>query len=293
MIQANIKLGKITPRKLQFEFADTLPLDWYQGNPAILRLCNVISLTFPAGEQFFIDSVKYYQGQITDLNLKAAMAGFIGQEALHRKQHGRCNQVLITKDSGLAKFEKIPGRVLNLVRYLPHRTQLAVTCALEHFTALFAHQLLVTPSFKNNAHPVFGRLWIWHAIEESEHKGVCFDVYQAVAGGILGYLERCLIMITTSLVFLVMISLGFCLSSAPKAAPSVGVKPKAQAKQKLGSGLWKMFFGQEGLVREIIWPYLIYFMPNFHPWQLDNTELVERWKREYEDGLFLQPSIEA
>lgn len=275
---------RIKPRKINFGFNDQLPYKWYDGNPAIFMLCNIISVMFPPGEQFFIDSVRYYRDKIHDAELKEAIAGFIAQEAMHSRQHELCNQLFRNQHKPIVLFEKIPRLILNSARRLmPARTQLAVSCALEHFTALFANQLLATHSFKEHAHPVYAKLWIWHAIEESEHKAVCYDVYQYVAGGPLGYLERCLIMLLTSLIFFVVIAIGFVVACS--SAPRKIMRPAAKNKE-LTTGIFKVFFNKHGLAREIISPYLAYYLPFFHPWKQDNLELIERWKTEYEKGLF-------
>ena len=274
----------IKPRKIDFGFTDQLPYKWYNGNPAIFTLCNVISIMFPVGEQFFIDSVRYYKDKIKNPALLEEMAGFIAQEAMHSKQHDLCNQLLKTQHKQLVVFEKNAQVFLDRIRrFFPARTQLAVSCALEHFTALFAHQLLATQSFKNHAHPVYAKLWIWHAIEETEHKAVCYDVYQHVAGGPLGYVERCLVMLSTSLVFLAVIMTGFVIVTLSKPKKKIQTPEK---KNGVMTGIYKMFFSKEGLVREIMIPYLAYYLPFFHPWKQDNSQLIKRWKAEYENGLF-------
>ena len=41
-----------------------------------------------------------------------------------------------------------------------------------------------------SAHPEMYAMWMWHAMEENEHKAVCYDVYQAVTQGPAAYLRR-------------------------------------------------------------------------------------------------------
>lgn len=277
---------KIKPRKIDFEFTDQLPYKWYDGNPATFTLLNVISIMFPVGEQFFIDSVRYYKDNIQNPVLHEDMMGFIAQEALHSKQHELCNKLLKKQHKNLIVFEKIASILLkNLQWLLPARTQLAVSCALEHFTALFSEQLLSKQYFKDYAHPVYAKLWIWHTIEEIEHKAVCYDVYQAVAGGFVGYLERCFVMLCTSLIFLTMIITGFLFISLPNAKK----KSKSSTKNRsLITELSFLFFNKDGLIKQIMLPYLAYYAPGFHPWQKNNLPLIEQWKANYENGIFLQ-----
>src|SRR5207244_3358365 len=78
---------------------------------------------------------------------------------------------------------------------------LAVTIALEHFTAIMADAMLTNDGVLEGADPRMAALWRWHAIEETEHKAVAFDVYKTVAPGFLGWLRRCLIMLSATVIF--------------------------------------------------------------------------------------------
>ena len=75
---------------------------------------------------------------------------------------------------------------------------LAATCALEHFTAILAELLFANEELRAQMEPEMRRLWLWHAIEETEHKAVAFDMYQAVGGT---YPLRVLVMLFTSITF--------------------------------------------------------------------------------------------
>src|SRR2546430_8135779 len=50
--------------------------------------------------------------------------------------------------------------------------------ALEHFTAILAHQLLANPRHLAGAEQETADLWRWHAVEEIEHKGVAYDTWR-------------------------------------------------------------------------------------------------------------------
>jgi hypothetical protein len=52
-----------------------------------------------------------------------------------------------------------------------------VTIALEHFTAMFAHEFLEHPQHFVGADVEQAELWRWHAVEELEHKGVAYDTW--------------------------------------------------------------------------------------------------------------------
>ncbi|MGO4611605.1 metal-dependent hydrolase, partial [Variovorax sp. 2RAF20] len=61
--------------------------DWHERGPHVTHFINALSIFFPAGERFFMDSVRHYRDQLTDPELKRAVAGFIGQEAMHTREH--------------------------------------------------------------------------------------------------------------------------------------------------------------------------------------------------------------
>lgn len=48
---------------------------------------NNLSSLFPYGETFFVDSVRAVRDQISDPHLKKDISAFIGQEAMHAKEH--------------------------------------------------------------------------------------------------------------------------------------------------------------------------------------------------------------
>src|SRR5439155_2789582 len=113
------------------------------------------------------------------------VAGLIGQEAMHGRQHRALNDRLDQLGYPTKRFERLTRRGLALrERFLPAASNLAATAALEHFTATLAELLLTS----HEARELFGHdevrdLFLWHALEESEHKAVAFDVYKAVGGG--------------------------------------------------------------------------------------------------------------
>ncbi|MCX7099521.1 MAG: metal-dependent hydrolase [Methylococcales bacterium] len=277
----------IKARKVDFGFSGELPYRWYDGNLAVFNLCNAISMMFPVGEQFFIDSVLHYKDQIKDPLLQKQVMGFIAQEAMHSKQHDLSNQVLKVHNPQLCRLEKVASSLLGIARALyPARTQLATSCALEHFTAMFAdHLLSSSASFIKLSQPAFAELWLWHAVEETEHKAVCFDVYQQVAAGKWsGYIERCLVMGLTTLFMLIAILLSAVLLNTGKAKQSPQQAPKQRpvSKGKPMMAWLRYLFVKPGIIRLFTAPYFKYYLPSFHPWQHDNSALVEAWKAQHE-----------
>ncbi len=168
-------------RKLDRSFAAT-PRYWFNGNPFATRLANGLHMLFPAGERFFIRAVKRFEARIDDPKLRAEVRSFYGQEGRHGAAHERYFEELRDQgydiDGFLAWFdEKLLQKFANTA--LSADMQLSITVALEHYTATLAEMALTDPIF-SAIDPSMRELFYWHAVEEIEHKAVCFDVLKAV-----------------------------------------------------------------------------------------------------------------
>ena len=168
------------PRTPRLGFAD-VPKRWFGGSAAATQVANGVNLLFPAGERFFVRSVKHYLDQLEDPELVAQVRGFFGQEGRHAQAHERFFETLREQgydiDAVLRPYEALAyGRIEKLTS---PALRLSVTVALEHFTAILAEDALDGGSLQI-AHPVMRQLLEWHALEELEHKAVAFDVLKAV-----------------------------------------------------------------------------------------------------------------
>jgi len=280
---ANVPSVSIPRRQVDFSFDPArVPLDWYRDDAFVTTFLDALSLLFPEGERFFVDSVKRLRHHVTDPVLDAAVTGFIGQEAMHGKSHRAFNDML--RERGLPSATKLEGQLdalLGFVRkVLPARSQLAATCALEHFTAMLAEAALRHDQMRGEMHASIRPLWVWHALEESEHKAVAFDVYGAAGGG---YARRASIMLLTTLIFF---------------AFTAWVHAHFLAERRL---LWKPWRWARGAAHMWIYPgwftrllpaYLAYFRPGFHPDDRDTTALLATWReRLFGDAGELRPQL--
>jgi predicted metal-dependent hydrolase len=263
----------ILRRDVDFDLdATQVPRDWCADDPFRTTFMSALSLLFPEGERFFVDSVKHYKDRIDSPELQRAIAGFIGQEAMHGKEHRALNDLLVAHGHPEAPVVDrwLRGFLGRVRATMPPASQLAVTCALEHFTAMLAEALLSNERMRDEIDASVRPLWLWHALEESEHKAVAFDVYEAVDGG---YLRRTLVMLLTTVVF-------FSVQSA--------VHTRMMATRGI---LWRPWTWLRGATRLWITPgyftrllpaYLEYFKPGFHPDDRDTRALLARWR----DALF-------
>ena len=269
----------VKQRDIRFPISGMQLRDWHPMGPHVSQLFNGESLFFPQGEQFFIDTVRYYRdrGRITDPKLLEDVKGFIGQEAMHGREHRAYNEALAAAGYPAVELERKAIKQLDRSRRLQgHRGQLAVTIALEHFTAILAEGMLSDDRVLAGAPPQMAALWRWHAIEETEHKAVAFDVYQSVVGkGIGAYLLRCVVMLIASVQFIWQSNY-----TAYRLLKHDGL----HRDWKGWLTLWRFQYVNPGVMRRIAIPWLRYFKPGFHPWQQDNRHHVERWKAAYATG---------
>lgn len=260
-----MKQAVIKPRKMDFKFDESIPTYWFDDSVFKTLLLTAQSCTFPEGERFFIHAVRQYQDKLQDPVLRKQVSGFIGQEAHHGNEHTALNSFMAQRGLPTDKVQNFVKEGLGLrKKYMSPQRQLAMTCALEHFTAMLAEQVLENPKFFKGMDERVLALWMWHAVEESEHKAVAYDVYQDQVGS---YWVRASQMLITTLEFSLFSTLH--MRSLVKASPR-----KITRKDRL-EGL-RFLFGKGGLVRELVPRYLAYFHRDFHPDDVDSVATREQ-----------------
>ncbi|MDV5188923.1 metal-dependent hydrolase [Acinetobacter baumannii] len=156
---------------------------YYEENPVVTSLFVVLSAMFPAGEMFFIESIRNVRNQIKDENLLEDIKAFIAQEAFHSREHKTLNNHLIHSNyPEVVEIEAKTKARLDKLRQLSAVEQVAATVVMEHYTATLAHLLLTDSLIKAKTTQESRNLWEWHALEELEHKSVAFDVLNAIGG---------------------------------------------------------------------------------------------------------------
>jgi predicted metal-dependent hydrolase len=180
-----------------------------------------------------MDSVRHYRDQIDDPDLKKQVMGFIGQEAMHTREHVEYNDLLQAAGLPAHKLDKRLWAILNFGRkVLPPSLQLAQTVALEHYTAMLADLLLAeTGSRIEGSVDGYKQMWLWHALEETEHKSVSYDVWNTVIKpGPKRYLMRTGTMLATTVLFWLIV-FDYHLADAPPQAPHRQIQRLVEAVQ--------------------------------------------------------------
>jgi len=261
---------EIQTRRITFAFpTEGMPRYFASGDPVMSHAVAMLSAMFPPGEDFFVRSVRAYRDEITDAHLREQVKGFIGQEAMHGRGHREFNDRLAAMGYPTTGLEKVVDRSLRIrERIQGRRANLAVTAALEHYTATFAETLMASEEAQQLFDvPAVRSLLLWHALEESEHKAVAFDVYQHVGGG--ERLRRLMMNLTT---------VSFV--SALVVATTVSVLKDREARRH-PVRLWRSLAGLRSspFVNSEMWRRTRdYNRPGFHPDDNDASELLERWQ---------------
>ena len=259
----------VTYRKMHFDFEKTgFDKYWHAGSPAITCFWDALSTAFPPGEKFFIDSARALRELTDDEALREEIGEFCRQEGHHTLQHIKFNRMVGAQGFDVARLEGRFAAVLDRVRSKAEPLDmLAITMALEHFTAGFAEQYLQNPALRQDADPNVVALWAWHAAEEAEHKATCYDLYVQLGGG---YFRRVVVMPWAWLLLL-----GITLRNVHD---MLGTEQKRGDLQDLGR-LARYLLGGKGLVTRMVPSFFAYFRPNFHPWNTDDSQLIQDWLR--------------
>ena len=256
----------ITPRARRFGRGKGQERWWLGGNPFGTALYNALSATFPKGEAFFIESVRHFRSG-TDPRLAQEIQAFIKQEVLHSREHIAFNKR--AEDSGydLAVLDADVDKRLSFVRALPPIASLAATMALEHFTAILAHELLRDSRHLDAADAETAALWRWHAIEEIEHKGVAYDTWLNATRNwprLARWRVKSRVMLLVTHHFLV---------DRMKGALELLRQDGISGPRAWWGLLWFAFVAP-GMFRKVAGAWASYFMPGFHPWNEDDRPLI-------------------
>lgn len=279
---ASANSSGLTVRKLELDLSQGFDRHWHGGDAFLSQYHNALSMSFPVGEQSFIDAVrdcaKLLPRTPEHALLHEAAAQFIGQEATHRHIHGLYNAHL-EKQGLVNRWQHWATARIEFARSrnVSPRHMLAVTAAYEHLTAVLADFMLRHDTTLDKADPNMQMLWRWHAAEETEHRAVAYDLYHALQGNhawrIRWYIYALLL---------------FSFDSGRQTVLNLWhdgtlFKP----------GTWwsaaKFFWGRNGAIWHTAKPLVAYFRRDFHPDQEDSAVaeqqtrgIAQRWLKDNE-----------
>ncbi len=263
-------------RDIAFDFGASIPVHWLGGHCHRTRFYDAMSIMFPEGERAFIESVQHYRDRIRgDASLDRTAKEFVAQEALHSREHVRYNRHLQAHGAPVERLERrVAAQQAFARRSLAPAVRLSITVCLEHFTAMFADEILRDPLSLDGAHPAMADIWLWHALEETEHKAVAFDVFRAaIPGPFRRYALRCSTMLfVTPIFFSLLWLMTFQLIRHDGRAADLRGWAALLRDRLVGNG---------SLVR-MLPQWCAWFRPGFHPRQRDSGALIERFKPRFD-----------
>ncbi len=172
-------------RKLRFGFSDyDVPFLWNESDPAFSAAANALSFLFLAVEKMISAAVHEALPLIRDPEIAEEALAFVRQEGQHSMAHRQHAKALLkthpelkeTLDDVIAAFD-----------------ELTATKSLNYRLAYIADlEATFTPSFKmmlDNADTLFApgddrvaSLFLWHFVEEMEHRSSALIIYDAIVG---------------------------------------------------------------------------------------------------------------
>ncbi len=264
---------QIRPRNPPLHLTDEISRQWVGQNAVATAIVNSVLMLFPAGERFFIRSVRRYLPELP-AELAERVHGFFGQEGRHGQAHDRMNHVLEEQGFHIQRFLEIyQWFCFKLIEpIVPPELRISTTAACEHFTAVLADDLLRPNSMYEAFAAPMQELLMWHAAEEIEHKSVAFDVLQTLHAG---YATRVA---------------GLALAASLLGAFWMGgtLNLLMQERQKLGwarlyadaqqLGRWRRLHKKRGIIRDVfVRGIREYLRRDFHPDNNDNYHLAQQY----------------
>ncbi|MCO5230508.1 MAG: metal-dependent hydrolase [Chitinophagales bacterium] len=273
----------IKVRNVKFEFGN-VPKHWILNNPFATHFVNSMHVVFPEGEKFFVRSVRRFEKEVKNQQLKKDIKGFCGQEGIHAREHQRFWEVMSEQGLKPEKFANflntymfkkqysVEGMIVNSLNWISPRLgdkmALSITTGLEHYTAIIAKAVFEEPILTNKRiAPEMIELMHWHACEEIEHKAVCFDVLKEIDDD---YLLRVSGMVIASLLLFGNIGIGtayFLWNDTDLNMKEV----KGQASEVNNSIVF------DKIRKEFAENLMSYFKRDFHPNDIEESDIVKQF----------------
>ena len=268
----------LTVRKLNVNLKKGFDRHWNGGDAFLSAWFNALSMSFPFGEQFFIDAVrageKHLGNKAADVEMRATIKNFIGQEATHRFLHTQYNDHLARQGfhntwevRAIAQSEKLKRRI----KHSPyaHLHELGLTAAYENITSVLGYEVMLSVNEPHdwlaNADSRLQTLWRWHSAEEMEHRAVAFDLYAHLGGN---YRRR--------VFWFTFAILRFSLDLTRQTTRNLWDDKTLHLPSTWWSAL-QFVFGRHGVVRRLSGPLLAYFKRDFHPKHHGDDALLSQW----------------
>ena len=263
----------ITPRDRRFGRGRAQQRWWYNGDPVATAFHNALSVTFPRGEAFFIESVKAFREGVPP-KLEREIRAFVSQEVMHSREHIAFNKRVVDAGYDVSHLEQVVIESLELTKNRPQILNLAVTMALEHYTAMMASMMLRRPQYWDGVDAETVAMWKWHAIEEIEHKGVAYDTWMHATRDWSRWKRW-----KVKAIMMVLVSRTFWVRRIEGTLELLAQDGITGRKAKWG--LAKYLLLKPAVLPRMLPAWLSYFLPGFHPWKHDDRALIAKADSDY------------
>lgn len=241
---------------------------WVRGDMFATAFLNALSVVFPRGEAFMIEALHPWRAR-TEGKLAQDIATFIAQEAAHSREHIGFNRAIVDAGYDIEALDRAIRQFVSFFASSGEVTKLGATMCIEHLTAIVAAEMLEQREHLEGTDLELRKLWLWHAIEEVEHKAVAFDVWMFATrdwSGTRRWLTRCALLVAVTASFFVNRTRG-------------QVELLRQDGVPTWRGWWLSIrhgFAKGSIGRNVLRPWTRFLAPGFHPSQIDDRELLVR-----------------
>ncbi len=260
--------AQLNARTLNISYPQTLSRHWVQDNAYATAFFNSLSVVFPHGEAFMIRSVAPWRSKATEA-LHHQITGFIQQEAGHSHEHDVMNDAITKSGYNIAPLERAIRQFVAAFRSSSATTRLGATMCIEHITAIVAAEILANDSHLAQCSDEMRAVWLWHSLEEVEHKAVAFDVWHHATrdwSSWRRWMVRSAMMIAISASFFVNRTRG---QIELLRQDGLSTWPALRGMIRFG-------FSKGGIGRNILRPWAQFLKPRFHPWHIDDHGLIAK-----------------
>ncbi|RJF85984.1 metal-dependent hydrolase [Sphingomonas cavernae] len=275
----------ITPRDRRFGRGSAQTRWWLGGDPIATAFYNALSVTFPRGEAFFVESVRAHRDGVPP-KLEKEINAFIKQEVNHSREHVSFNKRVTEAGYQIKHLEQVVIDSLEMTKGRPQILNLAVTMALEHYTAIMAQQMLADDRVFKGADPELVRMWRWHAMEEIEHKGVAYDTWLHATKGWSRWKRW-----KVKSLMMLLVSKNFWINRLK------GMAYLLKQDGIEGTGMWLriawFLLGKPGALRRLLPAWSAFFLPGFHPWNHDDRKLIALAESDYQAAIMPKAAVAA
>lgn len=276
---------KIEARDVRFRIAETPTRHWLKNDPAMTWMVDSFAVFLPEGERYFIRALKFYAPRVKDPQLLDDLDGFSRQEAFHSREHEGYNAALAALGYDVPDMERrVKAR---LDRAQGNIKRVIVTCSIEHLTSTFSSIVLNSPELFEDAAEPYRRLWMWHALEELEHRSVALKMLP-LATPKLNRVQRYFFRVI-AMNRVLSIILGLWFANIASCARTDGVKPGFRLFMDC---FWKACV-YPGFLRRGFLYFIRYYMPGYDPEKSHSQAFIEKWRRRVEDDLNAQPTAQT